>query len=78
MNIKLSMLSLTSIFSNALIDSAAKDQTVVGIRAAMPVRMGMDIFGIRFSKRTYGVSLAEQHAVTTAYGMACKGLRPLC
>jgi len=70
--------SLTSIFANALIDSATEDRAIVGITAAMPGGTGMDIFGRRFPKRTFDVGIAEQHAVTMAAGMACEGLKPFC
>lgn len=70
--------SMTSIFANALIDSATEDRSIVGITAAMPGGTGMDIFGRRFPKRTFDVGIAEQHAVTMAAGMACEGLKPFC
>ena len=70
--------SLTSIFANALIDSATEDRRIVGITAAMPGGTGMDLFGRRFPKRTFDVGIAEQHAVTMAAGMATRGLKPFC
>merc|ERR1712176_158037 len=68
--------SLTSVFSNALIDAATGDRKIVGITAAMPGGTGMDIFGRRFPKRTYDVGIAEQHAVTMGAGMSCEELKP--
>jgi len=70
--------SLTAIFANALIDIATEDRSVVGITAAMPGGTNMDIFGRRFPKRIFDVSIAEQHAFTFAAGMACEGLKPFC
>ena len=42
----------------------------------MPGGTDMDIFGRCFPKRTFDVSIAEQHVVTMGPGMACEGLKP--
>ena len=54
------------------------DRSVVAITAAMPGGTGLDKVGRRFPKRTYDVSIAEQHAVTFAAGMAVEGIKPYC
>jgi 1-deoxy-D-xylulose-5-phosphate synthase len=50
---------------------------VVAITAAMPDSTGLLSFGERFPGRMFDVGIAEQHAVTSAAGMAMGGLRPV-
>ena len=68
--------SYTSVFANALIREAEKDERITAITAAMPSGTGLDRFGERFPERTHDVGIAEQHAVTFAAGQACEGLKP--
>lgn len=70
--------SYTKVFSDALINEAAKDDKVVGITAAMPGGTGLKAFGEAFPKRMFDVGIAEQHAVTFAAGMAADGYKPFC
>lgn len=66
----------TRVFADALVNEARKDDTIIGITAAMPDGTGMDIFGQAFPKRMFDVGIAEQHAVTFAAGAATQGLKP--
>ncbi len=50
---------------------------VVAITAAMLGPTGLDRFAERFPDRTYDVGIAEQHATTSAAGMAYGGLHPV-
>ncbi len=68
--------SYTSVFADALIAEAAKDERIVAVTAAMPSGTGLDKFGARFPERCFDVGIAEQHAVTFAAGLASEGFRP--
>ncbi len=70
--------SYTKVFADSLIQEAERDETIVGITAAMPSGTGMDAFGKAFPERTFDVGIAEQHAVTFAAGLATEGLKPFC
>ena len=64
------------VFAGALIKEAHKDETIVGITAAMPSGTSLDMFAKEFPDRCYDVGIAEQHAVTFAGGLAADGLKP--
>ena len=68
----------TSIFSNALIEAAKKDDKIVAITAAMPDGTGLDLFNKSFPSRCFDVGIAEQHAVTYSAGLASAGMKPYC
>ncbi|MBD3879434.1 MAG: 1-deoxy-D-xylulose-5-phosphate synthase, partial [Quinella sp. 1Q5] len=69
--------SYTEIFSQAVIDYAARDERIVAITAAMPSGTGLKKFAEQFPNRFFDVGIAEEHAVTLAAGMAAGGLRPV-
>jgi 1-deoxy-D-xylulose-5-phosphate synthase len=69
--------SWTARFSEALIERAAKRRDVVAITAAMPGPTGLTAFGQRFPDRLFDVGIAEQHAMTSAAGLAMGGLHPV-
>ncbi|HUU02939.1 MAG TPA: 1-deoxy-D-xylulose-5-phosphate synthase [Myxococcota bacterium] len=69
--------SYTSVFSDALVREAERDDRVVAITAAMPDGTGLSAFAERFPDRFYDVGIAEGHAVTFAAGLACGGRRPV-
>jgi 1-deoxy-D-xylulose-5-phosphate synthase len=50
---------------------------VVGITAAMLKPVGLDPFARAFPGRVFDVGIAEQHATTSAAGMAFAGLHPV-
>ena len=66
----------TKVFSDTLIELAERDDSIVALSAAMLGPTGLLSFEERFPERTFDVGIAEQHAVTTAAGMAMMGLRP--
>ncbi len=69
--------SYTDVFSKELCRLAAEDPRVVAVTAAMPDGTGLKVFARRFPERFFDVGIAEQHAVTSAAGMAAAGLRPV-
>ena len=66
----------TRAFSDALINAANSDETIVAVTAAMPSGTGLDKFAQAHPQRCFDVGIAEQHAVTFCAGMAAAGLRP--
>jgi 1-deoxy-D-xylulose-5-phosphate synthase len=69
--------SWTATFSESLIDYATKRRDIVAITAAMPGPTGLTAFGQRFPDRLFDVGIAEQHAMTSAAGLAMGGLHPV-
>ena len=69
--------SWTSVFADELVAIGGEDSRVVGITAAMLGPTGLDRFAQRFPDRTFDVGIAEQHAATSAAGMAYAGLHPV-
>lgn len=67
----------TSVFSEALIEAAGKRRDIVAITAAMPGPTGLSAFGERFPDRLFDVGIAEQHAMTSAAGLAMGGMHPV-
>lgn len=67
----------TSVFSDELVKAGAADEGIVAITAAMLAPTGLDAFCRAYPKRTFDVGIAEQHAVTSAVGMAYAGLHPV-
>jgi 1-deoxy-D-xylulose-5-phosphate synthase len=67
----------TQAFADAIVKEAEADPRVVAITAAMPGPTGLLPFEARFPDRCFDVGIAEQHAVTSAAGMAMGGLRPV-
>ena len=67
----------TSAFSDALISFAARRRDVVAITAAMPGPTGLTSFRQRFPDRFFDVGIAEQHAMTSAAGLAMGGMHPV-
>nr|WP_205932462.1 1-deoxy-D-xylulose-5-phosphate synthase [Rhizobium leguminosarum] len=68
--------SYTSVFAEALVQEAARDDKIVGITAAMPNGTGLDKLAEAFPSRCFDVGIAEQHAVTFAAGLAAEGYKP--
>jgi 1-deoxy-D-xylulose-5-phosphate synthase len=67
----------TDAFTRAILDAAKRRPEVVAITAAMPGPTGLLPFQAAFPDRFLDVGIAEQHAVTSAAGMAMAGLRPV-
>lgn len=66
------------VFGQALVKLCQRDNTVVGITAAMPSGTGLNILEKAMPDRYYDVGIAEEHAVLFACGMAVKGFHPVC
>lgn len=69
--------SWTSVFGDELLAQAEKNDRIVAITGAMLNPVGLGKFAERFPKRVFDVGIAEQHAVTSAAGMAFGGLHPV-
>jgi 1-deoxy-D-xylulose-5-phosphate synthase len=70
-------ISWTSIFAKEFLQVGRENPKVVAITAAMLGPTGLDKFQSEFPERTFDVGIAEQHAVTSAAGMAFAGLHPV-
>lgn len=69
--------SWTKVFSRELVELGKKRSDIVAITAAMLGPTGLDAFAEEFPERTIDVGIAEQHAVTSAAGLAFTGLHPV-
>ncbi|WP_190276972.1 1-deoxy-D-xylulose-5-phosphate synthase [Candidatus Nanopelagicus hibericus] len=69
--------SWTSVFSEELVKIGGERTDVVAITAAMMGPTGLDKFEKAYPDRTFDVGIAEQHAATSAAGMAFAGLHPV-
>src|SRR6478752_7454014 len=67
----------TTVFGNAMVDEAKRDERVVGITAAMNSGTGLNILQKEMPDRYYDVGIAEQHAVLFAAGLALQGMKPV-
>lgn len=67
----------TSVFSNELVRIGGEREDVVAITAAMLCSTGLDPFSAAYPGRCFDVGIAEQHAMTSAAGMAMAGLHPV-
>ena len=69
--------SWTQVFSDELVEIGSEREDIVAITAAMLGPTGLDKFAAAYPERTVDVGIAEQHAVTSAAGMAFAGLHPV-
>lgn len=69
--------SWTNVFSDELVRLGETNSNLVAITAAMLGPTGLDKFAEKFPARTIDVGIAEQHAVTSAAGLAFTGLHPV-
>jgi 1-deoxy-D-xylulose-5-phosphate synthase len=69
--------SFTSVFADEILQIAEENPRIVGITAAMLRPTGLHKFAEKFPKRVFDVGIAEQHAVTSAAGLAFGGLHPV-
>lgn len=69
--------SWTNVFSEELLALGKERKDIVAITAAMLGPTGLDKFQSQFPERTIDVGIAEQHAVTSAAGLAFAGLHPV-
>jgi 1-deoxy-D-xylulose-5-phosphate synthase len=69
--------SWTSVFGDELARIGDDREDVVAITAAMQRSTGLDKFAERHPDRWYDVGIAEQHAMTSAAGLAMGGMHPV-
>ena len=69
--------SWTSVFATSLANLGAERPDVVAITAAMLRSTGLNLFADVYPDRCFDVGIAEQHAVTSAAGMAMAGMHPV-
>ena len=69
--------SWTNVFSEEMLAIGEEREDIVALTAAMLGPTGLDKFQEKFPNRTIDVGIAEQHAVTSAAGLAFTGLHPV-
>lgn len=69
--------SYTDVFSKTICHLAEKDPKITAVTAAMPDGTGLKRFSRLYPDRFFDVGIAEEHAVTSAAGMAAGGLKPV-
>ncbi|WP_329108541.1 1-deoxy-D-xylulose-5-phosphate synthase [Micromonospora sp. NBC_01699] len=67
----------THVFADELVAIADERPDVVGITAAMAEPTGIASLARKYPERVYDVGIAEQHAATSAAGLALGGLHPV-
>jgi len=67
----------TAVFADEIVAVAEERSDIVAITAAMSEPTGLKRFAARFPDRFYDVGIAEQHAMTSAAGLASGGLHPV-
>src|SRR5690554_83544 len=69
--------SWTAVFADELVRLADQNEKIVGITAAMLRPTGLHRLAAKHPDRVFDVGIAEQHAVTSAAGLAFGGLHPV-
>ncbi|GEL93758.1 1-deoxy-D-xylulose-5-phosphate synthase [Cellulomonas composti] len=67
----------TGVFADEIVRIGRRRPDVVAITAAMLQPVGLAPFAAEFPTRVFDVGIAEQHAATSAAGMAFGGLHPV-
>jgi len=67
----------TSVFSDEALRLGGERDDIVAITAAMCEPTGLGAFSRKYPNRFYDVGIAEQHAVTSAAGLATGGMHPI-
>src|SRR6056297_3603557 len=67
----------TSVFADEMVRIGHERKDVVAITAAMLGPTGLERFAASYPDRTFDVGIAEQHAATSAAGLAFGGLHPV-
>jgi 1-deoxy-D-xylulose-5-phosphate synthase len=67
----------TDLFAEEMLALGEERQDLVAVTAAMLHPVGLDRFAARYPERTFDVGIAEQHATTSAAGLAMGGLHPV-
>jgi 1-deoxy-D-xylulose-5-phosphate synthase len=71
-------LNYQDVFGQTMVKLCQKDNSIVGITAAMPSGTGLKALEKAMPNRYYDVGIAEEHAVLFAAGMATMGFHPVC
>ncbi|MEH0400700.1 1-deoxy-D-xylulose-5-phosphate synthase [[Kitasatospora] papulosa] len=69
--------SWTSFFGHALLELADEREELVAVTAAMLRPAGLYPMAVKYPDRVFDVGIAEQHAVTSAAGLAMGGFHPV-
>ncbi len=67
----------TNVLSEEMVQVGAERPDVVAVTAAMLQPVGLHAFAQQFPERVFDVGIAEQHAVTSAAGLALGGMHPV-
>ncbi len=67
----------TDVFADEIVAIGAERTDLVAITAAMMHPVGLHKFAAAYPERTFDVGIAEQHAATSAAGLAMGGLHPV-
>jgi 1-deoxy-D-xylulose-5-phosphate synthase len=67
----------SDVFADEMVSIGARRPDVIAITAAMMHPVGLAKFAAAYPDRIYDVGIAEQHAVTSAAGLAMGGLHPV-
>jgi 1-deoxy-D-xylulose-5-phosphate synthase len=67
----------TDFFAEEMVALGAERPDLVGITAAMLHPVGLNRFAAAYPERVFDVGIAEQHAVTSAAGLAMGGMHPV-
>jgi 1-deoxy-D-xylulose-5-phosphate synthase len=70
-------LSMGKVMGRELVLHAAQRDDLVAITAAMTAPLGLSEFAKKYPDRFFDVGIAEQHAMTSAAGLALGGLHPV-
>ena len=76
-SIALAQTTWTDVFAERLVELGEQRSDLVAITAAMLHPTGLAAFRDRFPDRTFDVGIAEQHALTSAAGLAMGGMHPV-
>ncbi|MEV1051193.1 1-deoxy-D-xylulose-5-phosphate synthase [Streptomyces sp. NPDC049887] len=75
--VKAAAASWTSVFGDEMVKLGREREDIVAITAAMLQPVGLKQFAETFPERVFDVGIAEQHAATSAAGLATGGLHPV-
>jgi 1-deoxy-D-xylulose-5-phosphate synthase len=67
----------TAVFTETMLELGRERSDIVAITAAMQGPTGLTPFGEAYPERLFDVGIAEQHAMTSAAGLAAGGLHPV-
>src|SRR5206468_1187247 len=66
------------VFGQTMVKLCQKDNSLIGVTAAMPTGTSLKLLAEAMPHRYYDVGIAEEHAVLFAGGMATMGFHPVC